>query len=177
MQQPSRSLSLPNLRASPLRTGRSPVLIPAAVGLLGILALSGVYLGIVSLAESPRHALELFWEDRWLVVPILLTFGVQLGLFTFVRTGAHLPAPAAGASTAAGGGLSTVAMIACCVHHVTDLLPVVGIGLAATLLTAWKTPLMALGLATNLAGIAVMTWFIRRDRRGIPSAALPESSP
>lgn len=86
MSQPSRSLSLPNLRASPLRTGRSPALIPTAVGLLGILALSGVYLGIVSLAESPRHALDLFWEDRWLVVPILLTFGVQLGLFTFVRT-------------------------------------------------------------------------------------------
>lgn len=175
MSQPSRSLSLPNLRANPLGTGRSPAMIPVAVGLLGILALSGVYLGIVSLAESPRHALDLFWEDRWLVVPILLTFGVQLGLFTFVRTGAHLSAPAAGASTAAGGGLSTVAMIACCVHHVTDLLPVVGIGLAATLLTAWKLPLMGFGLATNLAGIAVMAWLIRRDRRRISAAAVPGS--
>lgn len=66
-------------------------------------------------------------------------------------------------------------MIACCVHHVTDLLPVVGIGLAATLLTAWKTPLMALGLATNLAGIAAMVWFIRRDRRRISTATMPGS--
>ena len=146
-------------------SGRSPFLSPIGVGLLGMLALSGVYLGIVSLAESPRHAFDLFWEDRWLVIPILLTFGVQVGLYAFVRVGAHLPPHTAGASAAAGGALSTVAMVACCVHHVTDLLPIVGIGLAATFLTAWKTPLMGLGLTANLVGIGVMLGLIWRDRR------------
>lgn len=176
MSNLTRPMSLRIFQPRRMRLGRSSALLPASVGLLGSLLLSGVYLGIVSLAESPGHALELFWEDRWLVLPILLTFGVQLGLFVFVRSGAHLAAPAAGASTAAGGGLSTVAMVACCVHHVTDLLPVVGIGLAATLLTAWKTPLMAFGLATNLAGIALLVWLIRRDRRRVPSAAALEES-
>jgi hypothetical protein len=136
-----------------------------AIGLLGAAALSGVYLGLVSLAESPQHALNLFWEDRWLVLPILLTFGVQVGLYAFVRAGAHLAGAAAGASTAAGGGMSTVAMAACCAHHVTDVLPIVGVSLAATFLTTWKAPLMGFGLAANLAGIAVMLWLIRKDRR------------
>jgi hypothetical protein len=129
-----------------------------------MLGLSVVYLGLVSLAESPRHALDLFWQDRWLVVPILLTFGTQVGLYAFVRAGSHVAVGAAGAS-AAGGGLSTAAMVACCVHHVTDLLPIVGLGAAATLLTAWKTPLMGLGLAGNLAGIALMVWLIRKAQR------------
>jgi hypothetical protein len=160
-----------------------------------------VYLGIVSLAESREHALDLFWQDRWWVLPIVLTFGVQVGLYAFARVGAHLapvaaprtakalardasldsgaksdgglpheaawprPTAAAGASTAAGGGMSTVAMVACCAHHVTDVLPIVGVSLAATFLTTWKTPLMGFGLAANLAGIAVMLWLIRRDRR------------
>ena len=62
-------------------------------------------------------------------------------------------------------GLSTVAMVACCVHHVTDVLPIVGVSLAATILTAWKTPLMGLGLAANFVGIAVMLGLIWRDRR------------
>jgi hypothetical protein len=137
---------------------------PVVVGLLGMLGLSAVYLGLVSLAESPQHALDLFWEDRWLVVPILFTFGAQVGLYAFVRSGAHL-APAAAGASAAGGGMSTIAMVACCAHHVTDVLPIVGVSLAATFLTTWKTPLMGFGLAANLAGIAVMLWLIRRDRR------------
>ena len=38
---------------------------------LSLLAL--LYFGIVW-AESPQHALELFWEDRWIVIPIILGF-------------------------------------------------------------------------------------------------------
>lgn len=57
--------------ASPQSTGRSSIVLPLGIGLLGMLALSGVYLGIVSLADSPQHALDLFWEDRWLAVPII----------------------------------------------------------------------------------------------------------
>lgn len=175
MSNLTRTLSGPRIEVGPQVRGRSSLHKPMAVGLLGMLALSAVYLGIVSLAETPRHALDLFWQDRLLVIPILLTFGVQVGLYAFVRAGSHLPAGAAGAS-AAGGGLSTVAMVACCAHHVTDLLPIVGVGLAATLLTAWKTPLMAFGLAANLAGIAVMLWLIRRGRRGARPALPREPS-
>src|SRR3990170_7739955 len=92
MSNPMRPLAL-TIAAwpRPRWTSRSPVARAAAIGLLGTLALSGLYLGIVSLAESPRHALDLFWEDRWLVIPILLTFGVQAGLYAFVCAGAHLP--------------------------------------------------------------------------------------
>ena len=166
MSNPTRPLAL-TIAAwpHPRWMSRSPVARAVAIGLLGALALSGLYLGIVSLAESPRHALDLFWEDRWLVTPILLTFGAQTGLYAFVRAGAHLTTQGAGASAAAGGGLSTVAMVACCVHHVTDVLPIVGVSLAATILTAWKTPLMGLGLAANFIGIAVMLGLIWRDRR------------
>jgi len=166
MSNPMRPLAL-TIAAwpRPRWTSRSPVARAVVIGLLGTLALSGLYLGIVSLAESPRHALDLFWEDRWLVIPILLTFGVQAGLYAFVRAGSHLPTRGADASAAAGGGLSTVAMVACCVHHVTDVLPIVGVSLAATFLTAWKTPLMGLGLAVNIVGIAIMLGVIRRDRR------------
>jgi len=166
MSDPTHHLTLATAAwPRPRWTSRSPLRRAVTIGLLGSLVMSGVYLGVVSLAESPRHALDLFWQDRWLVLPIMLTFGVQVGLYAFARAGGR-PAPhAAGASTAAGGGLSTVAMVACCAHHVTDVLPIIGVSLAATFLTAWKTPLMGLGLAANFAGIAAMLWLIRRDRR------------
>lgn len=136
------------------------LLLPLGAGLLGALFLTGAYLGIVSLAESPEHALDLFWQDKVFVIPIpiLLGFGTQVGLYTLLKKGLYLPKPlpAAGATTAAGGGISTVAMVACCAHHVADLLPVVGLTAAATFLANWKIPFMVVGLLMNLIGIALM---------------------
>ena len=152
---------------SPTRSSFHRVLLPVAAGVLGTLVMSGVYLGIVSLAGSPAHAVGLFWEDRALVIPILLGFGLQVGLFTLLKTALYLPvhAPASGAVTAAGGGVSTAAMVACCVHHVTDALPLVGLSAAATFLANWKVPFMIAGLATNLLGITLMVAALGRARR------------
>lgn len=140
------------------------ILLPLATGILGGVLLTGLYLGIVSLAESPVHAFSLFWEDKAFVIPIILGFGTQVGLYTFLKKGLYMPlhAPAGGVTTAAGGGMSTVAMVACCAHHVTDVLPLVGLTAAATFLANWKIPFMIVGLVTNLIGIVGMLYVIRK---------------
>lgn len=139
--------------------------IPIGAGVLGAVFLSAVYLGIVSLAESPAHALDLFWQDRFYVVPILVGFGVQAGLFARLKLGAAAHAARAGAATAAGGGMSTAAMVACCAHHVTDVLPVLGLSAAAAFLAEWKVPFLIVGLLTNLAGIVIMLRALRISER------------
>lgn len=140
---------------------------PLMAGLLGALGLSALYLGIVTLAESWSHALDLFREDAPFVVPIILGFGTQVGLFVYVKRGLHLPdgTGTAGALTGAGTGTSTLAMVACCAHHVTDVLPLVGLSAAAVFLAEYKVWFMAVGLATNLAGILVMLRLLWRERR------------
>ncbi len=142
------------------------LLLPLGAGVGGMVLLMGVYLGIVSLAESPAHALDLFWEDKAFVVPIMLGFGVQVGLYTLLKKGLHLPARAAGgATTVAGGGMSTVAMVACCAHHIADVLPLIGLTAAATFLANWKIPFMIVGLLTNLIGVGVMLRVIYKERQ------------
>ncbi len=143
------------------------IFLPLGAGLLGAVFLTAIYLGIVSLAESPEHALELFWQDKAFVIPIILGFGTQVGLYTLLKKGLYMPmrVPAAGATTAAGGGMSTMAMVACCAHHVADVLPLVGLTAAATFLANWKIPFMIVGLLTNLIGIAVMIRAIRTARQ------------
>ncbi|OGO49751.1 MAG: hypothetical protein A2W37_09145 [Chloroflexi bacterium RBG_16_63_12] len=143
------------------------ILLPLGAGVLGAVFLTGVYLGIVSLAESPKHALDLFWQDKAFVIPIILGFGTQVGLYTLLKKELYMPlhVPAGGATTAAGGGMSTMAMVACCAHHVADVLPLVGLTAAATFLANWKIPFMVVGLLTNLIGIAVMLREIVRARR------------
>ena len=139
---------------------------PLLAGVLGAALLAALYLGIVSLAESPEHAIDLFWQDKAFVVPIIMGFGTQVGLYTLLKKGLYAPmhAPAANATTAAGGGMSTVAMVACCAHHVADVLPLIGLTAAATFLANWKGPFMAVGLTMNLVGIIVMLREIRKAR-------------
>ncbi len=149
-------------------SGRRRVLIPVAAGLVGALALTGLYFAIVSWAESPSHALELFWEDRFIVTPIILGFGVQVGLYTVLKKRLFMPISdtgPSGALTGAGGGTSAVAMVACCAHHVTDVLPLVGLTAAATFLAEYRAAFMLIGLGTTLLGILVMLFILVRERR------------
>jgi hypothetical protein len=50
---------------------------PAGAGVLGSVFLTGLYFGIVSWAESPQHAADLFRDERRIVLPNVLGFGVQ----------------------------------------------------------------------------------------------------
>ncbi|MFQ6058537.1 MAG: hypothetical protein ACE5MB_06645 [Anaerolineae bacterium] len=153
------------MSAIALRPGRP--LWPVVGGLLGALALTALYLALVTVAESWSHALELFRQDAPFVVPIILGFGLQVGLFVYLKRGLHLPdgTRTVGALTGAGTGTSTLAMVACCAHHVTDLLPLMGLSAAAVFLAEYKAWFMAVGLVTNLIGIAVMLRLLRRQRR------------
>ncbi len=139
-----------------------------AVGLLGSLGLAGFYFAIVSLAESPEHAIDLAWQDRFIIGPIILGFGIQLGLYAVLKTGAYIPSgsPAKGGAMAgASGGMSAAAMAACCAHHLTDVLPIVGLTAASAFLAEYRIPFMLVGFATTLIGIVVMSIVILKARR------------
>lgn len=144
------------------------VLWPVGAGLVGAVFLTALYFGIVSWAESPRHALDLFWEESWIVIPIILGFGIQVALYTILRKRLFIPVMSTGSSgvmTGASGTTSTVAMIACCAHHVTDVLPILGLTAAATFLANYQTAFMLVGLGTTLVGIAVMVFILIKERR------------
>ncbi len=108
--------------------------LPVGTGLAGGLFLFGLYVGTLSLVESPKHAIDFFWQDRWIILPIILGFGVQVGLFVILKKRLFLSlsstAPS-GALMGASGTTSTLAMAACCAHHVTDVLPILGLTAAA----------------------------------------------
>jgi hypothetical protein len=149
---------------------QSRFFIPFGAGLLGMIFLSALYLGIVSWAESPEHALDLFWEDRWLVIPILLGFGIQSALYSILKFRLFIPdlstTGPSGPVMGVGGTTSTIAMAACCVHHVADVLPVLGLTAAAAFLAEFQTTFMVVGLGINLIGIGVMIKLIIRGRKG-----------
>ena len=136
------------------------------MGLLGALALVGLYLGIVTWAQGADHALELLWSDRLFVGLISVGFGTQVGLFTDLQLLQRAMARESVALAGAGTATSSISMVACCAHHLADVLPILGLSGLAVFLVEFRTPLMLLGLATNLVGIAVMLRQLMRIRGG-----------
>lgn len=143
------------------------VLWPLAAFIGGSLLLTSVYFGIVSWAESFDHARDLFREERRIVLPLILGFGVQAALYIILKKRLFVPVPRtgpAGAFTGAGGATSGLAMVACCAHHVADVLPILGLTAAAAFLAEARDLFLWVGLGTTLIGIAAMLFILFRER-------------
>lgn len=151
-------------------------LIPLSAFLLGLLLIAGTYFGILTWAQGWDYAANQFSLNRWYIVPIWIAFGIQAALYTILRFRLFVPITSTGHTGAltpltgvmgTSGGTSVTAMVACCLHHVTDVLPILGLSAAATFLTRYQRPFMLVGLGTEIFGIIVMLVVLYRERKNL----------
>lgn len=149
-------------------------LIPLAAFLLGSILIAGVYFGILIWAQGWDYASSQFSLNRWYIIPIFVGFGIQAALYTILRFRLFVPVTSTGHPGAltplkgvmgTNGMTSTTAMVACCLHHVTDVLPILGLSAAATFLTRYQRPFMLASLGMNIIGIAIMLFVLYRERQ------------
>jgi P-type Cu+ transporter len=128
------------------------VLKPFAAGALAILAMLGVYFGILTLVSGWDFTVSQFAEFWYYVLSLAIGFGIQMGLYVYLRQRlAHHHT--GGKMVAASGATSTGAMLACCAHYLTNVLPVIGAAGLVTVIAQYQIQLFWVGLAFNLAGI------------------------
>ena len=157
-------------------------LIPVLAFVLGSSIIAGVYFGILTWAQGWESALQIFLPNRAYVIPIWISFGAQAALYSILRFRLFLPVTSSGHSgtwtpikgvMGTSGGTSVTAMVACCLHHVTDVLPILGVSAAATFLTRYQRPFMLLGLGMNILGVLVMLVVLYRENQKVkPSSNL-----
>jgi hypothetical protein len=71
----------------------------------------------------------------------------------------------------AGSATSSLTMLACCLHHVSDLLPTVGFLLAtSSFLTQYRDPIIIIGLIANAAASLYILRAIMKNRSIIAEA-------
>src|SRR3989344_885594 len=123
-------------------------------GIVAGILLFLVYFGIVSFVQGTGHAIQQFLDLWYLMIPLIAGFGIQAGLFSYIR--ASLKALQANASMAASSAMSSGSMIACCAHHLTDVLPVIGFTGLSIFLTQYQSFFILLGIFSNIVGITMM---------------------
>jgi len=140
---------------------------PAMTGTVAAALLAGLYVTVVTVEQNWSHAVGLLSSDWHFVAAIAASFGLQVGLFVHLRRGDRGSARTATALTGAGSGTSTVATLLCCAPHVTNLLPLIGLSGASVFLTNYRVPFLLLGVAINVAGIALMVRLVQNRRCGL----------
>lgn len=134
-------------------------------GLIAAILLAAGYSLIIGLSSgSMSHLLSQWRTDALFIALVTAGFGVQMGLFSHVRRVIRGDGRAA-AVTAGSTATSTTAMVACCLHHLNDIVPFLGLSGAATFLVAYKTPVILLSLAANGVGIVLMLRTLRHARQ------------
>jgi membrane protease YdiL (CAAX protease family) len=121
-----------------------------------------VYIGIITLTEGIEHALDQTVTLWYWVVALAGGFGIQAGLFSFIRQGLRQRNASATASVATSGGVSAGSMAACCAHHLADVLPLLGLAGLATFLASYQLLFIIIGVLSNIVGITIMLETIQR---------------
>ena len=133
-------------------TAVTEIIRPLQFGLGGFVLLLAIYFGVVSLISGKDFALDQFATFWYFIVPLALGFGIQLGLYTYLKNlvGQH---GASGKVVAVSGTTSTAAMVSCCAHYLTNILPILGVTGILAVVAEYQVELFWVGLAFNAAGI------------------------
>jgi hypothetical protein len=112
----------------------------------GLLASAGItvfYMAALVASADWQHLSDQARQGWWLLAPIVVGFGTQVALTVELRRrhrAQHLAA-----TTGAGTSTSVVGMVACCAHHLADLVPLLGATGLAAFLFDWRVPFMLAG--------------------------------
>jgi hypothetical protein len=61
-------------------------------------------------------------------------------------------------------------MLACCLHHATSVLPILGVSATTAFLARYQRPFMQVSLLMSLAGVAVMMYSLQKTRQSLKPA-------
>ena len=147
-----------------------------AWGVAGSLFILAAFYMIQVLGMQDWEAPVDFMLDKWyFVAPLVVGFGTQAGLFHAIhrlaRHGGGPPSPStvaeamvdkrlrrASGAMAASGGVSGTTMLACCMHNLVLLFPILGASGMATFFAAYQSQVFLASIGVSFLGVAYMIW-------------------
>jgi Cu+-exporting ATPase len=158
--------------SAPIKPAATGIAKPAAAGVLAFAILLGVYFGLVTLVSGREFALEQFFSYWYFLVGLAAGFGAQIGLYSYLKRLVGPPA-ASKKVVAVSGTTSTAAMISCCAHYLTNVLPVLGATGLVTIAAQYQVQFFWVGLVFNAAGILYIAPKVFKARKEHAQCANP----
>ena len=131
-------------------------------GLIAGIGLLTFYLSVVSIFQGIEFAFLNLRGLWYLIFPLAIGFGIQVGLFFSIKHTAQLTGTVAGTGAISGGR-----MIACCSHFLLQMIPIAGISVFATFLARYQPWFLVIGIISNVIGIIIMLKHKKKMKGGI----------
>lgn len=133
-------------------------------GVAGGVFLLLLYFLILTLVNSFSHAVEQFQILRYWILALVGGFSVQFGLYFYIRyqIKQRKKEVAANKELAVSAGVSTGSMVACCAHHLVDILPILGLSAIFLFFAEYQLLFILFGIASNIIGIIFMLEIIKK---------------
>lgn len=144
----------------PMFKNKNEKIAPFIAGFLGSFGLLGFYFLTTGLVTgSWEFPWRQFLVFKFLMGPLVLGFGLQVGLWQYLRLKKQ---KVGGTTVVAGGGTAGVSMIACCAHHLAEIVPILGLSALSIFVVKYQVQFLVLGVLTNLVGIFLMVRKIKK---------------
>ena len=120
-------------------------------GILSGLGLLIFYLSFVSIFQGIDFAFLNLRNLWYLIFPLVIGFGMQIGLYFSIKHTAQLTGTVVGTGTVSGGS-----MIACCSHFLLNMIPIAGASGLSLFLVQYQKWFLGFGILSNIFGITLM---------------------
>lgn len=136
--------------------------------LIAVISLLLFYFVIVSAISGWNFALSQFESYWYFFVSLALGFGIQIGLYSYLKQLIkNSNMVMSGKTVAVTGTTSTIAMISCCAHYLANIVPLLGIAGALSVIAQYQVNIFWIGLAFNIFGIVFIGNKIIKFRKHI----------
>ena len=140
------------------------VLRSSVYGILASVILLGVYFTVLSLVSGWNFAQSQFSSFWYFIVSLATGFGIQIGLYTYLRNLIH-GSQNSGKVLGVTGVTSTATMISCCTHYLANLLPILGVAGVVTFVAQYQIQFFWVGIILNFSGIVYIASKIIKYKR------------
>lgn len=143
----------------------SNVVKPIVIGFLSGILLLLVYISILAFFNTLPIAIEQFLSMKYWILAIVIGFSMQIGFFVYIKNFKKLE-NLKGVKTeiAATGTVSTISMVSCCMHHLSDIIPLLGLSVVSLFFDKYQTVFLIVGIISNVIGINHLLIIIQKNR-------------
>jgi Cu+-exporting ATPase len=120
-------------------------------GIISGLGLLLFYISIVSFFQGVDFAFLNLRSLWFLIFPLAIGFGTQIGLYFSIKHTAMLTGTVAGTS-----GISAGSMVACCSHFLLNVIPLAGFSGLAIFAMKYQPAFLSFGILSNFLGVGLM---------------------
>ncbi|MBI4427285.1 MAG: hypothetical protein HY569_02285 [Candidatus Magasanikbacteria bacterium] len=134
-------------------------------GLLGAGGIILVFYSVQALGMQSLSGPYYFFQKNWYFIsPLIILFAIQVGLWQRMREVVKISSSPAfvslrrGKPVAASGGVSTSAMIACCMHNFVGVMSIAGISGLAVFFAAYQNYIFLISILFSFGGLVYMVY-------------------